>query len=91
MKFNAECLRRGPVALAIVTSLLSACATVSSDPVVGVCPPVMEYSHSEQALVATEIETLPESAILVSWLADYSLLREQANACGPGYDREIMW
>jgi len=50
----------------------------------------MEYSHSEQALAATEIETLPESAILVSWLADYSLLREQANACGPKSGREIM-
>ena len=74
-----------------MTSLLTACATVSSDPVVGVCPPVVEYSWEEQVLVATEIESLPEGAILVSWLADYSLLREQANACGPVSGREIVW
>ena len=81
MKFNAECLRPRLAALAIVTSLLTGCATESSEQVVGVCPPVVEYSRAEQALVATEIEALQEGAVLINWLADYSLLREQANSC----------
>ncbi len=82
MKFNAGCWRLGPVALVTVTSLPSACATVSSDPVIEVCPPVVEYNSAEQALVATEIESLPESFLTVGWLADYSLLREQVRTCG---------
>lgn len=90
MKFNAKCSKPRLVVLAIVTSLPSACATVSSEPVVGVCPPVVEYSRVEQALVATEIESLEENTVIVDWLADYSLLREQANACGPRSGREIV-
>ena len=90
MKFNAKCLKPRLAALVVVTSLLSACATESFEPVVGVCPPVVEYGRAEQALVATEVESLPEGAILISWLADYSLLREQANACGPRSGRGIV-
>ncbi len=55
---------------------------ISSEPVVGVCPPIVEYNREEQALVATEIENLPEDAVIIDWLADYSLLREQASTCG---------
>ena len=82
MKFNAKCCGSRLAALAIATSLLSACATVSSEPVVGVCPPIVEYSGAEQALVATEIESLQEYTVIVDWLADYSLLREQVSICG---------
>jgi len=55
---------------------------ISSEPVVGVCPPIVEYNREEQALVATEIENLPEDAEIIDWLADYSLLREQVSTCG---------
>ena len=55
---------------------------VSSEPVVGHCPPIVEYNREEQALVATGIESLAEDAVLIDWLADYSLLREQASTCG---------
>ena len=82
MKFNTKCCKPRLAALAIVTSSLSACAMISSEPVVGVCPPIVEYNREEQALVATEIENLPEDAVIIDWLADYSLLREQASTCG---------
>ena len=81
MKFNAECFRLRLVGLAIVMSLLSACATVSSEPVVGICPPVVEYSAAEQARVVSEVEALPDDAALINWLSDYSVLREQARSC----------
>ena len=81
MKFNAECLKPRLAALVIVTSLSTACATVSSEPVVGVCPPVVEYSATEQARVSNEVESLPDDAVLINWLADYSVLREQARSC----------
>jgi len=47
-----------------------------------VCPAVVEYSQTEQIQVADEIETLSGDAVLIDWLADYSVLREQARTCG---------
>ncbi len=81
MKSNVECFRLPLVGLAIVMSLLSACAMASSEPVVGICPPVAEYSAAEQARVVSEVESLPDDAALINWLADYSVLREQARSC----------
>jgi len=45
------------------------------------CPPVVEYNRAEQARVANEVALLPEGALIVGWLADYAVLREQARAC----------
>jgi len=42
---------------------------------------VVEYSRVEQAGVAEEVAALPEGALIVGWLADYALLRDQARAC----------
>jgi len=42
----------------------------------------VEYSRAEQALVAIEIESLPENTVIVDWLADYSLLKKQVSTCG---------
>jgi len=81
MKSSAECWRLRLVGLVIVTGLLSACATVSSEQVVGVCPPVVEYSQAEQALAADEVEALPQNAVIVGWLNDYSVMRDQARSC----------
>jgi hypothetical protein len=64
-----------------MTSLLSACATVSSERGVGVCPPVVEYSQAEQAQAADEVPALPEDSVLIDWLADYSALRDQVRVC----------
>ena len=82
MKSSAECSKPRLAALAIVTSLLSACATVSSEAVVGICPPMIEYSQAEQAQAADEVAALPKDSVLIGWLADYSLLREQVRVCG---------
>ena len=66
----------------IVTSLLSACATVSSERVVGVCPPVVEYDGRFLAQAAEEVRALPEGSVVVEMLSDYAVMREQARGCG---------
>jgi hypothetical protein len=81
MKSSAECSRQQLAALVIVTSLLSACATVSSEPFAGGCPPVVEYSQAEQAQAADEVAALPEDSVVIDWLADYSALRDQVRLC----------
>ena len=63
---------------------LTACAGVGSDIPTGTCTPVVEYSRAEQARVADEVAALPEGAPIVGWLADYSVMREQARACAGG-------
>ncbi|MGY6634208.1 MAG: hypothetical protein ACXIU8_10755 [Alkalilacustris sp.] len=41
----------------------------------------MAYSPAEQMRVAEEVAALPEEALIVAWLADYAVLRDQARAC----------
>ncbi|WP_127107841.1 hypothetical protein [Pararhodobacter zhoushanensis] len=60
---------------------LTACATADSDAPPGACPPVVAYSRDEQARVAEEVAVLSEGALIVRWLADYAVLRDQARAC----------
>jgi hypothetical protein len=43
---------------------------------------VVEYSRAEQVRVAEEIAALPEGTRIVSWLANYAVLREQVWSCG---------
>jgi hypothetical protein len=45
---------------------------------------VVAYSQAEQARVADEVAALPEGTVIVGWLADYAVLREQARACAVG-------
>jgi hypothetical protein len=47
----------------------------------GVCPPVVEYSRTEQARAANEVGSLPEGAMVVRMLNDYAVLRDQARVC----------
>jgi hypothetical protein len=61
--------------------LLSACERAGSEFPLGACPSVVEYSPEEQAGVADEVALLPEGALLVGWLADYAVLRNQARTC----------
>ncbi len=61
--------------------LLTACATAGFDAPPNACSPVVEYSQAEQARIADEVAALPEEALIVSWLADYAVLRDQARAC----------
>lgn len=79
---NARCWKRQLAVLAIVTSLLSGCATVSSDELGSVsCPPVVEYSREVQTRAAEELELLPERSVVAEMIADYGVMRDQARAC----------
>ena len=60
---------------------LSACAMVASETPLSACPPVVEYSRSQQARAADEVARLPEGTLIIGWLADYAVLRDQARAC----------
>lgn len=82
MTSNARCWRRQLAVLAIATSLLSGCATVASEPrLATVCPPVIEYSREFQARAADELNLLPEASAIAEMIADYSVMRDQAQAC----------
>jgi hypothetical protein len=60
---------------------LTACVRVGSDAAPGTCPPLVEYTRTEQARMAEELAALPEGAVIPEWLADYAVLRDQARAC----------
>jgi len=81
MLFNARCWRRPQTALGIATLFLTACEGVGSDTPPSACPLVVDYSRAEQARVADEVAALPEGAVILDWLADYAVLRDQARAC----------
>ena len=42
---------------------------------------MVEYSRAELIDVANEVAELPEEALLLDWLADYAVIRNQARAC----------
>ncbi|WP_372675081.1 hypothetical protein [Aquicoccus sp.] len=81
MPFNVKCWTRLRSGLVIVTLFLSGCAGVDSDAPPGVCPPEVQYSRAEQVRVADEMAALPEGALIVEWLTDYAVLRDQVRAC----------
>lgn len=79
---NARCWRQQLAALVIATSLLSGCATVGSNPPIGiVCPPVVQYSREAQARAAEELNLLPEASAIAEMIADYSVMRDQLSDC----------
>ena len=80
MLFNARYWPPPAAALVTATILLAACARVGSE-VQMACPPVVEYSRADQGQLANELASLPEGALIVDWLADYAVLREQVRAC----------
>ena len=82
MIFNAGCWRRRLAALVIATSWLTGCTTAGFEQAgPDACPPVVDYSRAEQVRVAEEVAALPKGAVIVGWLADYTVLRDQARAC----------
>ena len=62
-------------------TFLTGCAEVGFDATVKPCPPVVEYSRAEQAIVAEEVAALPQGAMIENWIVDYAVLREQVRAC----------
>jgi hypothetical protein len=78
---NAKCWQLRAAALATAMIFLNACERVGSDSRPGACPSVLNYPRIEQIRVAKEIAALPERALIVEWLADYAILREQVRSC----------
>lgn len=79
---NTGCWKQQFAALAIVASLLSGCAAVSSDGrAVRTCPPVVDYSRKFQARVAEELALLPDGSMIAEMLNDYAVMRDQARVC----------
>ena len=82
MTSGAGCWKRRLAALAIAAISLTGCATVSSeDGRLVTCPPVVEYGRELQARAAEELAGLPEGSMIVEMLSDYSIRRDQAQAC----------
>jgi hypothetical protein len=81
MSYNAKCWKRQAVSLAAAMTFLSGCGAVGFDRQQYACPPVVDYNRAEQARVAHEVAQLPESSLIIGWLADYAVLREQARTC----------
>ncbi|WP_256377147.1 hypothetical protein [Tabrizicola sp. TH137] len=42
---------------------------------------MVDYNTADQARAANEVAVLPEGAVIVRMLSDYSVLRDQAGAC----------
>lgn len=80
MPSTARCSTPPPAALMIAMLWLTGCAMGGSD-AHAPCPPVVEYSTSNQARAADEVEELPEGAVIIRMLGDYAVLRDQARAC----------
>nr|WP_202909494.1 hypothetical protein [Alkalilacustris brevis] len=81
MTYSAGCWKPPVAVLVAATIFLTGCAGVGFEGGSGVCPPVVEYSRAEQARMAEDVAALPEGALIVGWLADYAVLRDQARAC----------
>lgn len=82
MTSNDGCWKQRLAALAIVTSLLSGCATVRSENGrLATCPPVVEYGREFQARAAEELALLPKGSAIAEMVEDYGVMREQALSC----------
>ena len=80
MKSNVKCWTLPAAAPLIAMLWLTGCATGSSDAQMP-CPPIVEYTAADQSRAASEVEALPDSAIIIRMLSDYAVLRDQARAC----------
>ncbi|MDO5642267.1 MAG: hypothetical protein Q4G26_07780 [Paracoccus sp. (in: a-proteobacteria)] len=75
----AGCWKPGLIALGTATTLLTGCAGEISDH--HAYPPVVEYSAAQQQRAAAEVEALPPGAVIEGMLADYHVMRRQAQVC----------
>ena len=73
------CWKPGRIALGILMIFLTGCTRVASDH--AACPPIVPYSAAFQQRAAAELEALPAGSALEGMLADYHVLRRQAEAC----------
>jgi hypothetical protein len=47
----------------------------------GACPPVVQYPAAVQERAAVEIEGLPQESVVAGMMADYHVMRQQAQGC----------
>ena len=80
MKSNARCWTPPPAVPLIAMLWLSACATDGSE-AKAPCPPVVEYTATDQARAANDLDMLAEGAMIIRMLGDYAVLRDQARTC----------
>lgn len=81
MPSTTTCWTQPHAALAAATVFLTGCAAVGSDAQSSACPSLVAQSRAEQQQVADEVAALPSEAVIIAWLADYAVLRDQARAC----------
>jgi hypothetical protein len=81
MKSNAKCWMPPAAALLIVMLLLNGCAMADSD-IRTPCPPIVDYTITDQISTADVVEKLPGDAMIVRMLSDYAVLRDQVRTCG---------
>jgi hypothetical protein len=63
---------------------LTGCVVGYSDVGGGACPIVIEYDRAAQLRAAEEIAQLPQNAVIIGWMSDYSVMRDQAQSCSAG-------
>ena len=78
---NPACWTRRLIVPAIVLPLLSACATAGSEAPAVVCPPVVPYDQVTLDRAAADLDALPAGSPLITMMADYAVMRDQARAC----------
>ena len=81
MKSNGRCSMPPAVAPPYRNALAERFATAISDSKAA-CPPIVDYSPTDQAKAAYEIDTLSEASFVVRMLSDHAVLRDQARICG---------
>lgn len=80
MTSNAKCWTPPAAAPLIAMLWLTASAMAGFD-ARAPCPPVVEYSRSDQTRAAAEIEAMSASTVVVGMLGDNTMLRDQLRAC----------
>jgi hypothetical protein len=69
---------RLPLALFLMLTCATGCATAPSDP----CPPVVEYTKAERETAAAELEILCGAPTMTCRMVrDYLTLRDQVRVC----------
>lgn len=68
------------LALVLVMSFVSGCATDPSNAPPPPCPEIVDYSNEELAQAADELDMLPAGAIVERMVADYGRMRDQVKA-----------
>lgn len=71
--------------LGLLMMSTAACGTVPSKVPLPVCPQIVEYSATDQARAADELQRLPASGVVrARFMPDYGRMRAEVRACRGG-------